>query len=273
MLVSFDVVQLFTKVPIEESLEVTGRMLENNYEELITTLPVESMRCLLNFCLTSTYFMWGDQRYKQKKGAAMGSPLSPVIANIIMEHFEEEVIRTAAVKPDTWLRYVDYTFVVWKGRMEDLQNFLQHLNTIRTSIKFTMEMEIDGQLPFLDVLVKKNGDKLSTTVFRKKMHTDQYINYGLNHHPMIKSGVIKCLKTRMDRICDRVPADGRKTSGGSIYENGYPKGVVLVAMKKKNNTQENEDTPEQGEGVREPTMRNNLCVIPCQGLHVCLICA
>ena len=44
--------------------------------------------------------MWGDQFYEQKEGAAMGNPLSPVIANIFMEHFEEEAIRTAAVKPD-----------------------------------------------------------------------------------------------------------------------------------------------------------------------------
>ena len=168
VLVSFDVVQLFTKVPIEESLEVTSRMLENNYTELNMTLSVESMRSLLNLCLTSTYFMWGDQFYEQKEGAAMGNPLSPVIAHILMEHFKKEAIRTAAVKPYTWLRYDDDTFVVWKRSIEDLWDFLQHLNTMRTSIKFTMEMEEDGQLPFMDVLVKRNGEKLSTK--RMKIH-------------------------------------------------------------------------------------------------------
>ena len=87
-----------------------------------------------------------------------------------------------------------------------------------------MEMEEDGQLPFLDVLVKRNGEKLSTTVFRKKTHTDRYIKYGSNHHPMIKSGVINCLKTRMDRICDKEyqPMEEEHLVE-AFMKNGYPK--------------------------------------------------
>ena len=42
----------------------------------------------------------------------MGSPLSPVLANLYMEFFEEMAIDTATHKPTLWIRYVDDTFVI-----------------------------------------------------------------------------------------------------------------------------------------------------------------
>ena len=41
-----------------------------------------------------------------------------------------------------------------------------------------------------------------TTVYRKKTHTDRYINYSSHHHPNTKSGVISCLRVRAQRVCD-----------------------------------------------------------------------
>ncbi|MCG8622856.1 MAG: hypothetical protein MJE68_12785 [Proteobacteria bacterium] len=65
-----------------------------------------------------------------------------------------------------------------------------------------MEEESDGKIAFLDVLVERKGSKLSTGVYRKKTHTDRYINFQSHHHPRVKSGVISCLKNRAMRICD-----------------------------------------------------------------------
>ena len=117
-LVSFDVTSLFTKVPIAEALEVIGRRLEEqDAAERRTTLSVESVKRLLHLCLTSTFFMWNCRFYEQMEGAAMGNPLSPVVANIYMEHFEELALESAEFKPATWLRYVNDTFVIWnEGR-------------------------------------------------------------------------------------------------------------------------------------------------------------
>ena len=183
ILVSFDVTSLFTKVPIAEALEVIGRRLEEQEaEERNTTLSVASIKRLLHLCLTSTYFMWNSRFYQQKEGAAMGNPLSPVVANIYMEHFEALAIESARLKPATWLRYVDDTFVVWNEGRDKLQDFLEHLNTIRPSIQFTMELEEDGKLPFLDVLVTRGANRLTTKVYRKATHTDRYIHFTSNHH-------------------------------------------------------------------------------------------
>ena len=171
ILVSFDVTSLFTKVPIAEALEVIGRRLEEQEtEDRRTTLTVDSIKQLLHLCLTSTYFMWNGRFYEQKEGAAMGNPLSPVVANIYMEHFETLAIESAKFKPATWLRYVDDTFVIWNEGQDKLHSFLEHLNSMRPSIKFTMEVEEDRKLPFLDVMVTRNEDRLVTSVNRKKTH-------------------------------------------------------------------------------------------------------
>ncbi|GJQ76059.1 hypothetical protein Trydic_g18110 [Trypoxylus dichotomus] len=131
----------------------------------------------------------------------MGSPVAPVIGNFYMEFLESRVLDTAAQKPLYWYRYVDNTFVVWPHGAYALSEFLQHLNSIHPRTQFTMQLEKDGQLPFLDVLVNRNRDgTMGHMVYRKPTHTDRYLHYNSNQHPKQKRGVIKTLVDRAARI-------------------------------------------------------------------------
>ena len=67
---------------------------------------------LLDFCLNNTYFTFQGVFYQQTKGAAMGSPVSPIVANIFMEAFESRALSTAIHQPKLWRRYVDDTCVI-----------------------------------------------------------------------------------------------------------------------------------------------------------------
>jgi hypothetical protein len=67
---------------------------------------------------------------------------------------------------------------------EELHEFLDHLNNIHPNIKFTMEVEKNPSLPFLDVLVSRRPDSsLGHTVYRKPTHTDLYLHAKSAHHP------------------------------------------------------------------------------------------
>ena len=95
-------------------------------------------------------------------GAAMGSPLSPIVANIYMESLETRALETFRVKPKLWVCYVDDTFVLWQHGEEQLETFHEHLNTQHSSIQFTKEVECDNKIPFLDVLVERTGIGITT---------------------------------------------------------------------------------------------------------------
>jgi len=143
---SFDVVSLFTKVPVADSLSLFCQHFE------------DSIMALFRHVLTSTYFCYDGQVYEQTDGVAMGSPLSPVIAKFFMEDFENKALEQATHKPTCWYTYVDDTFAIWPHGRGRLTEFLDHLNGLHRNIKFTMEIEEESHLPFLDVDIYKRTD-------------------------------------------------------------------------------------------------------------------
>ena len=50
---------------------------------------------LLGLCLKSEYFSYGGEFYEQREGAAMGSPVSAVVANLYVEFLEELALESA----------------------------------------------------------------------------------------------------------------------------------------------------------------------------------
>ena len=114
LMVSFDVVSLFTNMPVDDALRSISTLLSNDDTlEERTTFRAGGICHLTELCLRATYFQFGDQFFEQVDGAAMGSLLSPIVANLYMETFERETLASAVTAPRLWLRYVDDTFVIW----------------------------------------------------------------------------------------------------------------------------------------------------------------
>ena len=94
---SYDVTTLFTSVPIDPALNIIKDLLEKD-DNLSnrTVLSVQNIIELLGFCLHNTYFSFQNKFYEQVEGTVMGSLVSPIVANLYMEHFEGEALRSAS---------------------------------------------------------------------------------------------------------------------------------------------------------------------------------
>ena len=126
-IISFDVKALFTSVPVQPSIQIVKqRLQQDNTLPQRTSMSIQQITSLLEFCLSHTYFLFQGKYYEQVQGATMGSPISPLIANIFMEEFEVKALSSFPHLPSLWLRFVDDTFVI--NQAEHSQELLQHIN-------------------------------------------------------------------------------------------------------------------------------------------------
>ena len=140
-----------------------------------------------------------------------------------MEDFEEHSIASAIYKPKIWKRYVDDTFTILDR--DQVDGFLQHLNNQQPTICFTMETEKDNSIPFLDTsIIRDSNGLLTTSVYRKPTHTDQYLAYDSHHPQSVKRGIVKCLYDRAKHLITKpsVISEEKKHLSSVLVSNGYP---------------------------------------------------
>ena len=156
-LVSFDVKSLFTCIPVPDVLRIIENLLLNDAVLAEhTKLSVADIMSALKLCLHSTiFFRFKNVLYRQICGAPMGSCISPVVANIFMEYVERQALTSFRKPPKIWIRYVDDNFCITNYSIID--EFLQRINSISPNIQFTVEIEKDQSLPFLDVQITRNA--------------------------------------------------------------------------------------------------------------------
>ena len=201
-LASLDAESLFTNVPLDETIDI---ILDNVYNHPKLAPPADVSRSimerLLRITTTQTPFRApSGELYVQHDGVSMGTPLGPTFANFYMCNLENSVFNSNPVlKPPIYCRYVDDIFIV-------IDNFHQ-IQIIKDAfetcsiLKFTYELEVKKQLPFLDTLVIRNSQRLQTTIHTKPTDTGDCMNYDSFCHDRYKTGVIKNFLHRAYRVC------------------------------------------------------------------------
>ena len=128
----------------------------------------------------------------------MGSSVTPVTANKHMEHFEDSALGPLCPFPTPWWkRYVDDVICIVKRDQVDI--LFNHINQTDAHIKFTIEfLDSEGSIPFLDTKCPPNNT-IHTTVYRKPIHTDRYLDWNSNHPRSDKRFVIQEL-THMAKL-------------------------------------------------------------------------
>ncbi|BHF67862.1 hypothetical protein SprV_0301089100 [Sparganum proliferum] len=211
VMVSFDVISLFTSIPRALAVDTIDGFLREKYDETDQQLKRVHIIQLLELCL-KTFYTFNGQVYEQKKGTPMGSPLSGLIAEAVLQRLER--LAFSSYPPKFWARYVDDTFVIIKR--SDVQTFKALSNSIFPDIQFTMEEELNNQLAFLDVQVTKLEDgRIRTTVYRKATNTRRILHFKSNHPVGHKRSCVRTLFQRVQTHCG--DDNGRKRRLNKYY--------------------------------------------------------
>ena len=100
-MVSFDVISLFTKTPVNVAKTVVlERLKKDDTLDDRSDLTLTDIMTALNLCLDNTYLYFRGKFYRQIFGVAMGSPVSVIIANLVMENVEEEPMSIFLTHPN-----------------------------------------------------------------------------------------------------------------------------------------------------------------------------
>ncbi|XP_075160288.1 uncharacterized protein LOC142233293 [Haematobia irritans] len=162
ILKSFDVVSLFPSIQVNLAIA----MIEKKWDLIKnhTKIPRDIFKELALFCIKdSRYFKYEDKTYEQLKGMPMGSPASPIIADIIMEELLD-VSLSKIPKPRIITKYVDDIFAIVKKT--DVESTLDALNSFHSQIQFTMELEKDNKLPYLDCNILRDAINFIDRILR-----------------------------------------------------------------------------------------------------------
>ena len=129
--------------------------------------------------------------------------MAPSYANLFMGKFEKHAVDHAPFKPHIWFRYIDEIFMIWTEGESDLKTFLNYINYIHPTIKFSQEYSNSPNqiLPFLDVQVHLNNNQIQNDPHTKPTDKHQYLLKASCHPTHTKRTIPFSLALRLGRIC------------------------------------------------------------------------
>ena len=189
-------------------------------------LSVKEVTELLEFCLSSTILGFRGMVCQQTFGTAIGSPVSVMIANVVMEEMEQRALVTTDMHPRFWKQYGDNMFTA--PLVDGVQRFLDHLNRVEPSIRFTVEVESNRKLPFVDVLLRHDPDSSVLTIVYRNHTLIGYLDLASHHALAHKIAFVRTLHSRAEAINSSMVGKDKETMHPrqALTTNGYPKGVI-----------------------------------------------
>ena len=190
LLVTLDVSSLYyTNIPHNEGINACERFLRTSSHK---TIPTSTLCDVIRMILTMNNFSFNDNNYLQIHGTAMGTKMAPSYANLFLGFFEANALKNAPFQPHTWLRYIDDIFMIWTEGLDNLKIFIDYLNNIHSTIKFTSSHSFTN-VPFLDVNVSLTNDgNISTDLYTKPTDKHQHLLYSSCHPLHTKKDCATC---------------------------------------------------------------------------------
>lgn len=253
-MVSLDIKNMYASIPTNQVIDIIASNLRSH-----SNRPLEEtteVLQLLDLVLKCNYFKFGDQTYLQTQGLAMGSPLAYCLANIFMTNFEYCHVQQSPNHADkiiAWYRYVDDVFLLYNGSNRDCELFVNELNSHHDQIKFTIEHNVDGTLPYLDLNITLKDSTFSYDIYRKPSTTDTLLHQTSNHPEKYKKAAFRAFLYRLHKVPLSPEAFNReyRIIQYLAFSNGYSSDYVARINKEviKKLRKNPPSTPSQKDGL------------------------
>lgn len=161
ILVSFDVVNLYSNIPHDLGIEAISFWLNKYPKELPNRISKEFVLDGIRLILENNSFCFNDSYFLQTKGTAMGTKFAPIYATLVLAYLQEKLYEQVEKEfdsnfrkyiEDNFKRFLDDCFIIFTRSDQEFKKFHNLLNTLHLSIKFTIEKS-RSRLSFLDTLV------------------------------------------------------------------------------------------------------------------------
>ena len=198
---------------------------------------------IVSFCMTSSYFVFSNQHYIQVTGTAMGNPLSPVLADLVMEVLLDTVTNKLNYTAVTIRKYVDDLFLIIP--VESIERTLDCFNSYHSSIQFTYEKEVNGRLPYLDMtLVRQPDNTIRTEWYIKPIASGRTLNFFSIHPLSQKMTMVQNFISRVNRLSTNLNEQSKRDITTDYLKlNDYPLSIINRCLNRTNWNFSNNGTP------------------------------
>ena len=162
----------------------------------------------------------------------MGSPLSPIMADITLQDLEIEALKSLPFESPFYYRYVDDIVLAAPILMFD--RLLEIFNSFHPRLQFTLEEGVDDKLNFLDVTIIIENNFIKFDWYHKHTFSGRFLNFE-SHHPLChKRGTAIGL---FDRAILLSHPDFHKKNLSLVInwllDNGYPLSFIFDTLRKR----------------------------------------
>lgn len=264
---SYDAVSMFTNISVGAAmLAVRKRQdeMQLNMESIILILDVIRFVCVMN-----TEISFNDKCYKQVKGLRMGSSLSPILADLVMEDLLDKVFLKVN-RPQLFIKYVDDIFTFTTD--EEHEAILKALNEADEHLKFEDEVQDDnGKINYLDFTVINKPYNVKTIWYQKHIASGRFINFH-THHPktVVWSTAVQFVITMISNSSGEYMEEITNRARHLLRINSYPEEyidrIIITAQEKLfinlPSHSQNETTTSEQNDREEPTYVTGIPHVP-----------
>lgn len=221
ILISLDVISLYPNVPLDFFFEIINNKFNDHIKPFSTIKNKNNFLEGLKLCLNNSFFQFDNKFFKQTYGVPMGGCLSTNVSGIVLNNIIDSALSKLTYQPKIIMKYIDDLLLIINKKQ--LPTILNIFNSIHPRIQFTLEIETNKCINYLDMTIINNNNSLSTKWFKKEISSNRFLNFYSNHPPHMKTNSVKNLINKSFALTDPIYHNELKTTLTTILkENLYP---------------------------------------------------